>query len=370
VTRQGATHDEAQFEGGDIVRFTYRGDDVIGIVKFNTGIVPSGDCEGSRRYSVALPSGCNHNGYTTKYGPRLTKVGHDDDFDPKFTRTAEVDDIVAGVDADDDTDDDDEDDDGTPAVVTDGGVDNDDTDDDTDDATTTAAVFHRKFRDDDDDRHEVGADLGTGVDFFRDKRDATVSDVFPAAYDFGGRVDIDPTEGVRAPEAAAYDAWQDGRGRDAGSARSMATGDIIVVDGDAYFVDRVGFERVDIDADDHDDFGGDDGDGGDTADRHTPDVFRLSDGDTATFDVTGFDGRVDVTVDDATTTHAPDPAIQETNRVTFTRHDTGESYTAVYIDGLSPTPGESPYPLFKKVTRSDAADREDPDTFGYVAAVN
>jgi len=116
----------------------------------------------------------------------------------------------------------------------------------------TATVYHRKFSTEDGDRHEVGADLGMGYEFACD-HDADPVDVFPDAYDHAGDVTVDVTEGVDAPHAAAYSAWEDGEGHDVTSTRSMAVGDIIVVDGDAFFVDTIGFEAIDLPIDDDED---------------------------------------------------------------------------------------------------------------------
>lgn len=122
----------------------------------------------------------------------------------------------------------------------------DEADDEPNTTTFEATIYHRKFSDDDGDRHEVGADLGMGHEFAVEHgADPEDPDVFADAYEFAGTVEVDVAPS-RSPEAAAYSAWEDGEGHDPGSTRSMATGDIIVVDDDAHFVDRIGFEPIDL----------------------------------------------------------------------------------------------------------------------------
>jgi len=141
--------------------------------------------------------------------------------------------------------------------------------------TTTATVYHRKFSTADGDRHEVGADLGMGYDWAVDHdADPEDPDVFADAYDYAGTVEVDPKPGVESAHAAAYKAWENGEGHDTGSTRSMATGDIIVVDDDAYFVDRIGFEPVDLPTDDD---GGADGDLLTPSDEEIADAFGVDD---------------------------------------------------------------------------------------------
>jgi len=141
----------------------------------------------------------------------------------------------------------------------------------TTDDTVEATIYHRKFSDDDGDRHEVGADLGMGFEFAVDERGIDLSDpdVVEDAYEFAGTVEVEVKPGVEAPEAAVYSAWEDGKGHDPGSTRSMAVGDVIVIDdvGDdfGFFVDRIGFEEIDVSA-----FGGEDTDSDDGRDPFDP----------------------------------------------------------------------------------------------------
>lgn len=118
----------------------------------------------------------------------------------------------------------------------------------------TATVYHRKFSTDDGDRHEVGADLGMGYEFATDERgiDPSDPDVVADAYDKAGVVEVEVKDGVEAPESVVYSAWQNGAGHDVESTRSMAVGDVIVIEdvGDdfGFFVDRIGFEEIDVTA--------------------------------------------------------------------------------------------------------------------------
>jgi len=122
-----------------------------------------------------------------------------------------------------------------------------------DDGSTTttheATVYHTRFVDEDDDAFELTRDIRMGyewaVNHGRIIHREVRTDVFDAAYVEAGTVEVD-VPASRSPEAAAYKAWEAGKGHDPGSTRSMATGDIIVVDGDAHFVDSIGFETVDL----------------------------------------------------------------------------------------------------------------------------
>jgi len=143
--------------------------------------------------------------------------------------------------------------------------DGDDVDADRDE-TVTATIHHHRFRDPDGDgRYELGADLGMGYEWFDDGREETIAEVFAEAYVHAGTVeiheaDVEETEHMEPTEKAAaeaYEKWELGAGHNPDETRSMAVGDIIEIDGDYWFVDRIGFERVDIQGDDSND-----GDGG------------------------------------------------------------------------------------------------------------
>ena len=126
---------------------------------------------------------------------------------------------------------------------------------DADDARTetyTAAVFHAVFADPDDDEaaFELGRDLRMGFEWCDDRDiDPSDADVVDTAYTHAGTVDVDVADDER-PEAVAYSAWEAGAGHDPSDTRSMSVGDVIVIDrpGDAYgfFVDRIGFEEIDV----------------------------------------------------------------------------------------------------------------------------
>jgi hypothetical protein len=113
--------------------------------------------------------------------------------------------------------------------------------------TVTATIYHRHFEDPDQpgERYELGADLGMGYEFATEERGIDIGGVFDEAYEQAGTVTISvgPSDD---PHATAYSAWEDGRGHAPMETRSMAVGDIIVVDGVAKFVDRIGFETVDV----------------------------------------------------------------------------------------------------------------------------
>jgi len=151
--------------------------------------------------------------------------------------------------------------------------------------TVDATVYHRRFKTDDGDRHEVGADLGMGFDFATDERGIDLSDrdVVADAYVEAGTVTVD-AKPSHAPEAAVYSAWEDGKGHDPGSTRSMAVGDVIVIDGVGddfgFFVDSIGFEEIDVSPFD-DVFGG-----------HTEPNYDDTDDDRDPFDMTPTDAEV------------------------------------------------------------------------------
>lgn len=117
--------------------------------------------------------------------------------------------------------------------------------DDDDDDETVVDVYHRKFSDEDGDRHETGADLGMGYEWALDHdADPADDDVYADAYEQAGTVTLDDdAEGVEAARDA-YQAWERGENRDMGEVRSMAVGDVLVVDSQAWFVDSIGFEAL------------------------------------------------------------------------------------------------------------------------------
>lgn len=120
--------------------------------------------------------------------------------------------------------------------------------DDESTTTTEATIYHTRFVDEDDDAFDVTRDLRMGYDFAVDHdADPNDRDVVDAAYVKAGTVTVDVPES-KHPAPTAYGAWEDGDGHDPGSTRSMATGDVIIVDraGDdaAYFVDSIGFEEI------------------------------------------------------------------------------------------------------------------------------
>jgi hypothetical protein len=78
-----------------------------------------------------------------------------------------------------------------------------------------------------------------GHEWVEDKCDFTIEDVFDDVYVEAGTVDADSPED-------AYRKWEAGDGHDPTSTRSMAVGDVIVFDGDAHFVDSIGFVTVGV----------------------------------------------------------------------------------------------------------------------------
>jgi hypothetical protein len=173
--------------------------------------------------------------------------------------------------------------------------------------TVEATIYHRKFKGDDGGRHEVGADLGMGYDFAVDERgiDPSDPDVVDDAYVEAGTVEVDVKPGVDAPEAAVYSAWEDGKGHDPGSTRSMAVGDVIVIDGVGddfgFFVDSIGFEEIDMSA-----FGSDDrdedADGDDDRDPRTPSDAEVAEA----FGVDDVDDITDEMLEDVDTPEPPE----------------------------------------------------------------
>ena len=113
-----------------------------------------------------------------------------------------------------------------------------------------ATVYHHYFEDPNapGERYEVGADLGMGYEFAVE-HGADPADVFDEAYEEAGTLTVDYEAGTPGDAVAglAYAEWEDGRGRNPQKTRSMAVGDVIAVDGVAYFVDRIGFEPIDVD---------------------------------------------------------------------------------------------------------------------------
>lgn len=129
------------------------------------------------------------------------------------------------------------------------------------DAKTKCVVYHHRFEDPDDpdSRYEVGADLGMGYEFAIDEADIDLYDVFDDAYIRQGAIGLRSKEFESQADAAgiAYNAWEDGAAHDPTVTRSMAVGDIIIVNGDAFFVDTVGFQYVDVPVDPADQWGDD-----------------------------------------------------------------------------------------------------------------
>lgn len=112
---------------------------------------------------------------------------------------------------------------------------------------TRVAVYHHRFADPDnpDEASEFGRDVGMEWEWCEDK-DVDVVGSIDDQYLRAGVIGVKTSEFDDAEEAAglAYEAWEMGSGRDPTATRSMAVGDIMVVDGDgAYFVDRVRLRR-------------------------------------------------------------------------------------------------------------------------------
>jgi len=101
-----------------------------------------------------------------------------------------------------------------------------------------ARVYHSLFDlDPDSDAFETARDLRMGYDWCEQ------TDTHPVdhtdLYRHAGTVDADdPSE--------AYTRWEVGDGHDPTETRSMAVGDIILVDRTAYYVDTIGFVEVDV----------------------------------------------------------------------------------------------------------------------------
>ena len=118
--------------------------------------------------------------------------------------------------------------------------------------TTTADIYHVRFLGDrEDPAYGPATDYQMGTRWLSGEH-ATVTlddlaDHFESCYKFAGSVTIDK----HAP-GLAYHQWEQAAManpgetvvRDPRRIRSMAVGDVIVIDGEAYYVDGIGFETV------------------------------------------------------------------------------------------------------------------------------
>jgi hypothetical protein len=119
--------------------------------------------------------------------------------------------------------------------------------------TTTARVHHVRFMERDSLLGQDTSDLKMGYEFATDEVGIEVEDVWErGGYERDvGEVEVATREihpdDDRAEIIAgrAYQAWEEGRGHDPRETRSMSVGDIIEVEGVAYFVDTVGFVELD-----------------------------------------------------------------------------------------------------------------------------
>ena len=133
------------------------------------------------------------------------------------------------------------------------------TDADAESVTThEVTVYHHRLADPDaeDKHHPIGKDLGMGMEwcekYGRDPADHLFDEY---TYVEAGTIDV-PVHEDEDVRSAAYEAWDFGHadGVDRTKVRGMMVGDVLVVDGEsAHFVDRIGFEELDVDLSDEDD---------------------------------------------------------------------------------------------------------------------
>ena len=115
---------------------------------------------------------------------------------------------------------------------------------------TTVKVYHRHFEDPDNpgERHETATDVGMGWDIATNKCNIDVQDpeTFDEVYELAASF---TTTGERLTEDDVYGGWEAGCWHDPTETRSMAVGDVIVINDRGYFVDKVGFVEIDVPAD-------------------------------------------------------------------------------------------------------------------------
>jgi hypothetical protein len=101
----------------------------------------------------------------------------------------------------------------------------------------TARIYHLQFVDEGHDAFELTRDIRMGTDWCADHGIDPTDHL--DLYTLVGTVDREtPTE--------AYRRWEAGWGHDPSETRSMAVGDLIVIDGTVFFVDSIGFEVLDM----------------------------------------------------------------------------------------------------------------------------
>ena len=120
--------------------------------------------------------------------------------------------------------------------------------------TVSVTVHHHRMVDPDDEEshHPVGKHLIMGMEWC-EERDVDPAEHVGDEYTFenAGTIEVPRQDGETATLSYAYEQWDLALTDqiDRTQVRGIAVGDVFEMDGNYWLVDRIGFERLDVEAD-------------------------------------------------------------------------------------------------------------------------